>query len=97
MQRNILKIIYETFTVTIFIPDTPQTKLKSGRKSHTDNPHGTMLSEDYAEIVDEEGDYSTPAGKFTIEAITCKYSLFYKNIIFDSVLLDGRLTKLPCF
>lgn len=22
--------------------------------------HGTMLSEDYAEIVDEEGDYSTP-------------------------------------
>ncbi|XP_049835463.1 focal adhesion kinase 1 isoform X3 [Schistocerca gregaria] len=26
-------------------------------------PRGTMLSEDYAEIVDEEGDYSTPATK----------------------------------
>ena len=26
---------------------------------------GTILSEDYAEIVDEEGDYSTPASKFT--------------------------------
>ena len=24
---------------------------------------GTILSEDYAEIVDEEGDYSTPASK----------------------------------
>lgn len=28
----------------------------------TSNPTGTMLSEDYAEIV-EEGDYSVPAGK----------------------------------
>ena len=28
-----------------------------------------MLSEDYAEIVDEEGDYSTPASK----------SIFYQN------------------
>lgn len=25
--------------------------------------NGTILSEDYAEIVDEEGDYSTPASK----------------------------------
>lgn len=25
---------------------------------------GTILSEDYAEIVDEEGDYSTPASKY---------------------------------
>lgn len=28
------------------------------------NKTGTMLSEDYAEIIDEEGDYSTPASKF---------------------------------
>lgn len=31
----------------------------SGGKHKT----GTILSEDYAEIVDEEGDYSTPASK----------------------------------
>lgn len=42
--------------------DAPQSKHKSGnRKDNMDNLHGTMLSEDYAEIVDEEGDYSTPA------------------------------------
>lgn len=28
------------------------------------NPTGTMLSEDYAEIV-EEGDYSVPAGRIS--------------------------------
>lgn len=28
---------------------------------------GTILSEDYAEIVDEEGDYSTPAGGWCIK------------------------------
>lgn len=45
--------------------DAPQSKHRSGnRKDIMENPHGTMLSEDYAEIVDEEGDYSTPASMF---------------------------------
>lgn len=42
------------------------------RQDGTESPEknagktGTILSEDYAEIVDEEGDYSTPASKFII-------------------------------
>lgn len=28
--------------------------------------NGTILSEDYAEIVDEEGDYSTPASQYIL-------------------------------
>lgn len=43
--------------------DSHSSKHKSGRNS--DNTTGTMLSEDYAEIVDEEGDYSTPASTKT--------------------------------
>lgn len=42
--------------------DSHSKKSKSGRKDNQDG-HSTMLSEDYAEIVDDEGDYSTPAGK----------------------------------
>lgn len=45
------------------LSDAPS-KHKSGKKDDVDNPHGTILSEDYAEIVDEEGDYSTPASKY---------------------------------
>ena len=42
------------------------------RQDGTESPEknagktGTILSEDYAEIVDEEGDYSTPASNFFI-------------------------------
>jgi hypothetical protein len=36
----------------------------SGSPETTAAQTGTMLSEDYAEIVDEEGDYSTPASKY---------------------------------
>jgi hypothetical protein len=35
----------------------------SGSPETTAAQTGTMLSEDYAEIVDEEGDYSTPASE----------------------------------
>jgi len=35
----------------------------SGSPETTAAHTGTMLSEDYAEIVDEEGDYSTPASE----------------------------------
>jgi hypothetical protein len=35
----------------------------SGSPEITATQTGTMLSEDYAEIVDEEGDYSTPASE----------------------------------
>lgn len=41
-------------------PDSHPSKHKS---RNSDNTTGTMLSEDYAEIVDEEGDYSTPASE----------------------------------
>ncbi|KAJ8969328.1 hypothetical protein NQ317_010100 [Molorchus minor] len=40
--------------------DSNSSKLKSNKENFS-NPTGTMLSEDYAEIV-EEGDYSVPAG-----------------------------------
>lgn len=48
--------------LTFAIIDSHARKSKS-RKDNQD-AHGTMLSEDYAEIVDDEGDYSTPAGKY---------------------------------
>lgn len=38
-----------------------QRKHKTGKEKMASNPTGTMLSEDYAEIV-EEGDYSIPTG-----------------------------------
>lgn len=34
------------------------------RKEEADR-NGTILSEDYAEIIDEEGDYSTPASEYS--------------------------------
>lgn len=42
--------------------DPTQGKHKSSKEKMTNHPTGTMLSEDYAEIVDE-GDYSVPAGE----------------------------------
>ncbi|XP_017776898.1 PREDICTED: focal adhesion kinase 1 isoform X5 [Nicrophorus vespilloides] len=51
-------------------------------KNQIDNLHGTMLSEDYAEIVDEEGDYSTPA--------TRNYELVRSHIKLVSVLGEGQ-------
>lgn len=36
---------------------------------------GTILSEDYAEIVDEEGDYSTPASECNFKKTSLSYYL----------------------
>lgn len=36
---------------------------------------GTILSEDYAEIVDEEGDYSTPASECNLKKTSLSYYL----------------------
>jgi hypothetical protein len=53
----------------IFIIDAQPPK---SRQDGTNSPEksagktGTILSEDYAEIVDEEGDYSTPASKYIV-------------------------------
>ncbi|XP_044731182.1 focal adhesion kinase 1 [Chrysoperla carnea] len=46
------------------------------------NKHGTMLSEDYAEIVDEEGDYSTPA--------TRNYELIRDQIELGEIIGEGQ-------
>lgn len=46
----------------ISLTDPTQGKHKSSKDKMATNPTGTMLSEDYAEIV-EEGDYSIPAGE----------------------------------
>lgn len=46
------------------------------------NQHGTILSEDYAEIVDEEGDYSTPA--------TRNYELVRNQIELGDILGEGQ-------
>jgi len=55
----------------IFIIDAqpPKYRQDGGASSpagekNTSSKTGTILSEDYAEIVDEEGDYSTPASKY---------------------------------
>lgn len=39
---------------------------------------GTILSEDYAEIVDEEGDYSTPASK-------CLFMIHFNITVIENV------------
>ncbi|XP_031358056.1 focal adhesion kinase 1-like isoform X3 [Photinus pyralis] len=62
--------------------DAHPTKLKSAKKNNFDNNHGTMLSEDYAEIVDEEGDYSTPTTK--------NYELIRKQIELGDILGEGQ-------
>lgn len=46
------------------------------------NQHGTILSEDYAEIVDEEGDYSTPAAR--------DYELVRNQIELADILGEGQ-------
>lgn len=46
-----------------FLAESKEAKHKSSKEKISSNPTGTMLSEDYAEIV-EEGDYSVPAGNF---------------------------------
>ncbi|XP_025831636.1 focal adhesion kinase 1 isoform X4 [Agrilus planipennis] len=58
----------------------PQKSKLSKRES--DNSHGTMLSEDYAEIVDEEGDYSTPTTK--------NYQLLRSQIELGDILGEGQ-------
>lgn len=56
-----LNDIFFTFHST---ETNPGKHLGNLRKDNLDNTHhGTLLSEDYAEIVDDEGDYSTPASK----------------------------------
>ncbi|GJQ76496.1 hypothetical protein Trydic_g2203 [Trypoxylus dichotomus] len=57
-------------------------KLMGNRKDNLDNTHGTLLSEDYAEIVDDEGDYSTPA--------TRNYELNRSQIELTDVLGEGQ-------
>jgi len=41
---------------------------------------GTILSEDYAEIVDEEGDYSTPASKYTRVLLIYSNKIIVQNV-----------------
>lgn len=63
-------IIY--FKISLFIQSTVVTSkfkfcfVESARyrKEEADR-NGTILSEDYAEIIDEEGDYSTPASEYS--------------------------------
>ncbi|KAK4884842.1 hypothetical protein RN001_001113 [Aquatica leii] len=62
--------------------DTHPSKHKLIKKNHFDNNHGTILSEDYAEIVDEEGDYSTPTTK--------NYELIRKQIELGDILGEGQ-------
>ncbi|XP_068893109.1 focal adhesion kinase 1 isoform X8 [Tenebrio molitor] len=52
------------------------------KSRNSDNTTGTMLSEDYAEIVDEEGDYSTPATK--------SYELQRDQINLGEILGEGQ-------
>jgi len=46
--------------------DAQPPKYRSSGASRRSGDSRGMLSEDYAEIVDEEGDYSTPASKFSL-------------------------------
>ncbi|KAF5297586.1 hypothetical protein FQA39_LY12062 [Lamprigera yunnana] len=62
--------------------DAHPAKHKSAKKSNFDNNQGTILSEDYAEIVDEEGDYSTPTTK--------NYELIRKQIELGDILGEGQ-------
>lgn len=52
------------------------------KRDKPNNPTGTMLSEDYAEIVDEEGDYSTPANR--------NFVLNRKDIDLGEILGEGQ-------
>ncbi|XP_015837462.1 focal adhesion kinase 1 isoform X8 [Tribolium castaneum] len=54
----------------------------SKHKNRNSGNTGTMLSEDYAEIVDEEGDYSTPATK--------SYELQRDQIQLGEILGEGQ-------
>lgn len=56
-----------------FFSDPVQGKHKSSKEKMVNNPTGTMLSEDYAEIV-EEGDYSVPAGK---KLLVCSFNSYH--------------------
>lgn len=61
------------------------------RQDGTDSPEknqgktGAILFEDYAEIVDEEGDYSTPAGKYSGMDIGVGHC-FPQNVFFLYIL-----------
>nr|XP_022914028.1 focal adhesion kinase 1 isoform X5 [Onthophagus taurus] len=61
--------------------ETTPGKLLGNQKDNL-NFTGTMLSEDYAEIVDEEGDYSTPATK--------NYELIRTQIELGDILGEGQ-------
>lgn len=67
-ERGLVNLIFNC--VLYELADAPA-KHKGGRKDNVENSQGTMLSEDYAEIVDEEGDYSTPASKFVVFIFFC--------------------------
>ncbi|PSN57364.1 hypothetical protein C0J52_02892 [Blattella germanica] len=59
-----------------------QTSGGSGSPETTAAQTGTMLSEDYAEIVDEEGDYSTPA--------TRDYELVRNQVELGEIIGEGQ-------
>lgn len=55
----------QTFIITDAQPPKyRQDGTSSPAEKNAGGKTGTILSEDYAEIVDEEGDYSTPASKY---------------------------------
>lgn len=56
-------------------------EVNSGNKKDNKKT-GTLLSEDYAEIVDEEGDYSTPS--------TRNYDLVRNQIDLGEILGEGQ-------
>jgi hypothetical protein len=49
------------------------------RKEEADR-NGTLLSEDYAEIVDEEGDYSTPASQYHQSSLSIVIVFFFISV-----------------
>lgn len=77
MQRFVPNLLSHFFLKmkTIFIDGQPG-------KTKKDPKTGTLLSEDYAEIVDEEGDYSTPATK--------DYELVRNQIELGDILGEGQ-------
>ncbi|XP_045463680.1 focal adhesion kinase 1-like isoform X1 [Harmonia axyridis] len=63
--------------------DSYSSKQKYGNKGNIpDTPTGSMLLEDYAEIVDEEGDYSTPSTK--------NYELDRSRLELGEILGEGQ-------
>lgn len=62
--------------------DTPKHKGGENEGDKQINKNGTILSEDYAEIVDEEGDYSTPA--------TRDYELVRSQVELGEIIGEGQ-------